>query len=166
MAIDADLNAGLIDDQEARERRKKVQKEADFYGAMDGASKFVKGDAIASIIITVINIIAGFAIGMLTGDLDFAGTLQKYTLLTVGDGLVSQIPALLISTGTGIIITRAASEENLGRDLINQLFNSYKIMFIISGVLVFCYCRITACTVCNVGCIVFIFRYESKKGYN
>lgn len=137
MAIDADLNAGLIDDQEARERRKKVQKEADFYGAMDGASKFVKGDAIASIIITVINIIAGFAIGMLTGDLDFAGTLQKYTLLTVGDGLVSQIPALLISTGTGIIITRAASEENLGRDLINQLFNSYKIMFIISGVLVF-----------------------------
>ena len=137
MAIDADLNAGLIDDQEARERRKKVQKEADFYGAMDGASKFVKGDAIASIIITVINIIAGFAIGMLTGDLDFAGTLQKYTLLTVGDGLVSQIPALLISTGTGIIVTRAASEENLGRDLIKQLFNSYKIMFIISGVLVF-----------------------------
>ncbi len=137
MAIDADLNAGLIDDQEARERRKKVQKEADFYGAMDGASKFVKGDAIASIIITVINIVAGFAIGMLTGDLDFAGTLQKYTLLTVGDGLVSQIPALLISTGTGIIVTRAASEENLGRDLIKQLFNSYKIMFIISGVLVF-----------------------------
>ncbi len=137
MAIDADLNAGLIDDQEARERRKKVQKEADFYGAMDGASKFVKGDAIAGIIITVINIVAGFAIGMLTGDLDFAGTLQKYTLLTVGDGLVSQIPALLISTGTGIIVTRSASEESLGRDLIRQLFDSHKIMFIISGVLVF-----------------------------
>ncbi|HZJ76148.1 MAG TPA: flagellar biosynthesis protein FlhA, partial [Oscillospiraceae bacterium] len=137
MAIDADLNAGLIDDQEARDRRKKVQKESDFYGAMDGASKFVKGDAIAGIIITVINIIAGFAIGMLTGDLDFAGTLQKYTLLTVGDGLVSQIPALLISTGTGIIVTRAASEENLGKDLIDQLFDSHKIMFIISGVLVF-----------------------------
>lgn len=137
MAIDADLNAGLIDDQEARERRKKVQSEADFYGAMDGASKFVKGDAIAGIIITVINIVAGFAIGMLTGDLDFAATLQKYTILTVGDGLVSQIPALLISTGTGIIVTRAASEGNLGEDLIRQLFSSHKIMFIISGVLVF-----------------------------
>lgn len=137
MAIDADLNAGLIEDQEARERRKNVQRESDFYGAMDGASKFVKGDAIAGILITIINIIAGFAIGMLTGDLDFAGTLQKYTLLTVGDGLVSQIPALLISTGTGIIVTRAASEGNLGSDLIKQLFNSYKIMFMISGVLVF-----------------------------
>ncbi|MFW5648398.1 MAG: flagellar biosynthesis protein FlhA [Candidatus Alkaliphilus sp. MAG34] len=137
MAIDADLNAGLIDDQEARERRKKVQKEADFYGAMDGASKFVKGDAIAGIIITIINIVAGFAIGMLTGNLDFISTLQKYTILTVGDGLVSQIPALLISTGTGIIVTRAASEGNLGSDLIEQLFNNHKIMFIISGVLVF-----------------------------
>ncbi len=137
MAIDADLNAGLIDDQEARERRKKVQKEADFYGAMDGASKFVKGDAIAGIIITIINIVAGFAIGMFTGNLDFMSTLQKYTILTVGDGLVSQIPALLISTGTGIIVTRAASEGNLGSDLIKQLFNNYKIMFIISGVLVF-----------------------------
>ncbi|MBU5677433.1 flagellar biosynthesis protein FlhA [Alkaliphilus sp. MSJ-5] len=136
MAIDADLNAGLIDDQEARERRKKVQRESDFYGAMDGASKFVKGDSIAGIIITIINIIGGFAIGMLAGDLSFGEALQKYTILTVGDGLVSQIPALLISTATGIVVTRAASEGNLGNDLIKQLFNNHKIMFIISGVLV------------------------------
>ncbi len=137
MAIDADLNAGLIADEEAKERRKNVQRESEFFGAMDGASKFVKGDAIAGIIITLINIIAGFAIGMLTGDLDFVGALQKYTILTVGDGLVSQIPSLLISTGTGIIVTRSASEESLGRDFIDQLFNDYKIMFMISGVLVF-----------------------------
>ncbi|QUH20820.1 flagellar biosynthesis protein FlhA [Alkaliphilus sp. B6464] len=136
MAIDADLNAGLIDDQEARERRKKVQRESDFYGAMDGASKFVKGDSIAGIIITIINIIGGFAIGMLAGDLSFGEAIQKYTILTVGDGLVSQIPALLISTATGIVVTRAASEGNLGNDLIKQLFNNHKIMFIISGVLV------------------------------
>jgi len=134
MAIDADLNAGLIDDQEAKERRKKVQRESDFFGAMDGASKFVKGDSIAGIIISIINIIAGFAIGMLTEDLGFGQALQKYTILTVGDGLVSQIPALLISTATGIVVTRASSEGNLGNDLINQLFNNYKIMFIISGV--------------------------------
>lgn len=136
MAIDADLNSGLIDDQEAKERRKKVQREADFFGSMDGASKFVKGDSIAGIIITIINIIGGFAIGMLTGDLGFAEALQKYTILTVGDGLVSQIPALLISTAMGIIVTRTASESNLGNDLIKQLFSSYKTMYIISGVLV------------------------------
>ncbi|WP_026476018.1 flagellar biosynthesis protein FlhA [Alkaliphilus transvaalensis] len=134
MAIDADLNAGLIDDREARERRKKTQREADFYGAMDGASKFVKGDAIAGIIITIINIIAGFIIGWM-GGLDFASSIQKYTLLTVGDGLASQIPALLISTATGIVVTRAASEGNLGTDVIKQLFNQPKVMFIISVVL-------------------------------
>ncbi len=134
MAIDADLNAGLIDDREARERRKKTQREADFYGSMDGASKFVKGDAIAGIIITIINIIAGFIIGW-AGGLDMVSSIQKYTLLTVGDGLASQIPALLISTATGIIVTRAASEGNLGNDLIKQLFNQPKVMFIISGVL-------------------------------
>lgn len=135
MAIDADLNAGLINEQEAKERRNKIQGEADFYGSMDGASKFVKGDAIAGIIITIINIIAGFAIGMMTGELDFASTIQKYTILTVGDGLVSQVPALLISTATGIIVTRSASEGSLGTDVIKQLFNNYKTMFIISGVL-------------------------------
>ncbi|GAB6088220.1 flagellar biosynthesis protein FlhA [Alkaliphilus crotonatoxidans] len=134
MAIDADLNAGLIDDREARERRKKVQREADFYGAMDGASKFVKGDAIAGIVITIINILAGFVIGWM-GGLDLGSAIQKYTLLTVGDGLASQIPALLISTATGIVVTRSASEGSMGNDLIKQLFKQPKIMFIISGVL-------------------------------
>ncbi|SCY13611.1 flagellar biosynthesis protein FlhA [Alkaliphilus peptidifermentans] len=137
MAIDADLNAGLIDEREARERRIKIQRESDFYGSMDGASKFVKGDAIAGIVITIINIIAGLIIGVWMGGLDFGTAIQKYTLLTVGDGLASQIPALLISTATGIVVTRAASEGNLGSDLINQLFNQPKVMFIISGVLFF-----------------------------
>lgn len=138
MAIDADLNSGLITEEQARKRRKEVQQYADFYGAMDGATKFVKGDAIAGIIITFINIGAGLVIGMVSKDLSFKEALNKYTLLTVGDGLVSQIPALLISTATGLVVTRAASESNLGRDLINQLFgNNSKIMFVISGVLMF-----------------------------
>jgi len=135
MAIDADLNSGLITENEARERRQKIQKESDFYGSMDGASKFVKGDAIAGIIITVINILAGFAIGMVTMELSFAEALRRYTLLTVGDGLVSQIPALMISVGTGIVVTRAASDSNLGTDVLSQLFNQPKVMFILSGVL-------------------------------
>ncbi len=135
MAIDADLNAGLIDDREARERRKKVQRESDFYGAMDGASKFVKGDAIAGIIITIINILAGFLIGWM-GGLDLGSAIGKYTLLTVGDGLASQIPALLISTATGIVVTRSASEGSLGNDLIRQLFRQPRVMLIIAGVLV------------------------------
>ncbi|WP_427338664.1 flagellar biosynthesis protein FlhA [Caloranaerobacter sp. DY30410] len=136
MAIDADLNSGLITEEEAKKRRSEIQKEADFYGAMDGASKFVKGDAIASIIITIINICAGFVIGILTKKLTFMEALHKYTLLTVGDGLVSQIPALIISTATGIVVTRAASESNLGQDVIKQLFNSHpKIMYIIGSVL-------------------------------
>lgn len=135
MAIDADLNAGLIDDREARERRKKVQRESDFYGAMDGASKFVKGDAIAGIIITIINILAGFLIGWM-GGLDLGSAIGKYTLLTVGDGLASQIPALLISTATGIVVTRSASEGSLGNDLIRQLFSQPRVMLIIAGVLV------------------------------
>ncbi|SMP47348.1 flagellar biosynthesis protein FlhA [Anoxynatronum buryatiense] len=135
MAIDADLNTGLIDDTEARERRKKIQQEADFYGAMDGASKFVKNDAIAGILITLINIMAGLVIGVAMGGLSFGEAIQKYTLLTVGDGLVSQIPALLISTATGIIVTRAASEGNLGSDLLRQLFRQPTVMLILSGVL-------------------------------
>lgn len=137
MAIDADLNAGLINDNEARDRRKKIQGEADFYGSMDGASKFVKGDAIAGIVITIINIIAGFIIGMSMEGLSFGNAIGKYTLLTVGDGLASQIPALLISVATGIVVTRAASEGNLGSDLLKQLFNQPKVMFIISAVLLF-----------------------------
>lgn len=135
MAIDADLNQGAIDDAEAKIRREKIQREADFFGAMDGASKFVKGDAIAAIIIMLINIGGGFVIGMAQRNLEAVEALQTYTLLTVGEGLVSQIPALLISTATGIIVTRAASEGNLGNDIVKQLFNNERIFFINSGVL-------------------------------
>ncbi|MCI6158662.1 MAG: flagellar biosynthesis protein FlhA [Selenomonadaceae bacterium] len=137
MSIDADLNQGAITDAEARRRREKIQREADFFGAMDGASKFVKGDAVAAIIIMFINISAGFVIGMLQRGLDAQAALQQYTLLTVGEGLVSQIPALLISTATGLIVTRAGAEGNLGRDLVDQLFRNDRIFFILSGVLVF-----------------------------
>lgn len=135
MSIDADLNSGAITDDEAKERRRKIQKEADFYGAMDGASKFVKGDAVAAIIIIVINIIGGFVIGIAMRNMDLLHALQTYTLLTVGEGLVNQIPALLVSTATGIIVTRAASESNLGADLTTQLFNNHRVYFIASGVL-------------------------------
>ncbi len=123
MAIDADLNAGLIDEQKARDRRQKIQREADFYGAMDGASKFVKGDAVAGIIITIINIVGGLIIGMAQKGMVAGEAVQIYTLLTVGDGLVSQIPALLISTATGIVVTRSASSFSLGKELGLQLFN-------------------------------------------
>ena len=137
MSIDADLNQGAITDAEAKVRREKIQREADFFGAMDGASKFVKGDAIAAIIIMLINIGGGFVIGVVQRDLEAAQALQQYTLLTVGEGLVSQIPALLISTATGLIVTRAASEGNLGADIVGQLFRNERIFFIVSGVLVF-----------------------------
>ncbi len=137
MSIDADLNAGLITEAEARKRRLEIQREADFYGAMDGASKFVKGDAIAAIIITVINIIGGLITGMILRGMDFASAVSQYTLLTVGDGLVSQIPALLISTATGIVVTRAASESNLGEDILKQILSQPKVLWIASGVLVF-----------------------------
>lgn len=121
MAVDADLNSGLIDEREAKQRRQRVQKEADFYGAMDGASKFVKGDAIVGIIITIINIIGGVIVGLVMGTMSIDQVIQHYTLLTVGDGLVSQMPALLLSTAAGIIVTRAASDTDLGTDLIKQI---------------------------------------------
>ncbi|WP_291582939.1 flagellar biosynthesis protein FlhA [Clostridium sp. UBA6640] len=121
MSIDADLNAGMISEEEARERRKNLQREADFYGAMDGASKFVKGDAIAGIIITIINIAAGIIIGVVMKGWDIGDAAAKYTILTVGDGLVSQIPALLISTSSGILVTRSGSDENFGQQLGAQL---------------------------------------------
>jgi flagellar biosynthesis protein FlhA len=121
MAIDADLNAGLINEAQARKRRFEVTAEADFYGSMDGASKFVKGDAIAGIIVTVINLIGGFAIGVIQKSMAPADAVSTYSLLTVGDGLVSQIPALLLSTATGIIVTRSATEGDMGSDLIAQL---------------------------------------------
>lgn len=130
MSIDADLNAGMISEHEARERREKVSKESDFYGAMDGASKFVKGDAIAGIVIVVINLVFGIIIGMLQLDLSFGDAVTKFSLLTVGDGIVSQIPALLISTATGIVVTRAASDNNLGQDITSQLFAYPKLLFI------------------------------------
>ena len=137
MAIDADLNQGAITDAEAKRRREKVQRESDFFGAMDGASKFVKGDAIAAIVIMIINIGGGFVIGMLQRDMDASQALQTYTLLTVGEGLVAQIPALLISTATGIIVTRSAAEGNLGSDLVKQLFHNARIFMILTGVLLF-----------------------------
>jgi len=138
MAIDADLNSGLIDEQTAKMRRKEVQQQADFYGAMDGASKFVKGDAIAGIIITLINITGGLITGVVVKKMTIGDALARYTLLTVGDGLVSQIPALLISTATGIVVTRAASESNLGQDILSQLFGKNPtLMYIVGGVLIF-----------------------------
>ena len=136
MSIDADLGAGMISDQEAKNRREKVSSEADFYGAMDGASKFVKGDAIAGIIITIINIIGGLLIGVMVHGLPFGEAAQLFTLLSIGDGLVSQIPALLISTAMGIVVTRAVSDGNLGSDITKQLFAYPKMLYIVAGTLV------------------------------
>jgi flagellar biosynthesis protein FlhA len=121
MAIDADLNSGLIDEDTARKRRKDVAAEADFYGAMDGGTKFVKGDAMAAVIITFVNLLGGFAIGMLQRGMEAGEAISTYSLLTVGDGLVSQIPALLMSVATGVIVTRSTSEGDVGSDLIGQL---------------------------------------------
>ncbi len=136
MAIDADLNAGLINEQAARERRQKIQQEADFYGAMDGASKFVKGDAIAGILIIIINIIGGFIIGISQKGYTMAEAMQVYTILTVGDGLVTQIPALLISTATGIVVTRSAAKTTLGSELTSQLFSYPKALGLAAVILV------------------------------
>src|SRR5207253_3050483 len=135
MSIDADLNAGTIDEPTARARRKAVEGEADFYGAMDGASKFVKGDAIAGVIIILVNIVGGLTIGVIQHGLPIQKAVQTYTLLTVGDGLVSQIPALLISTATGFIVTRAASEANLANDIFAQVLRSPRPLFMVAGLL-------------------------------
>ncbi|HLM86711.1 MAG TPA: flagellar biosynthesis protein FlhA [Solirubrobacteraceae bacterium] len=133
MAIDADLNAGLITDQQARERRSEIAQEADFYGAMDGASKFVKGDAMAALIITAINLVGGIVVGMLQRHLGFSEATHQYSLLTVGDGLSAQIPALLISVATGIIVTRAASDRDLGSDIANQILGQRKAPLVAAG---------------------------------
>lgn len=130
MSIDADLNAGIINDVQARERRQKVENEADFYGAMDGSTKFVKGDAIAGIIIVMINILVGMVIGVMQMDLSIAESATRFTLLTVGDGLVSQIPALLLSTATGIVVTRAASKGNMGSDITEQLLQYPHLLYV------------------------------------
>jgi len=134
MAIDADLNAGLIDEAQARARREKVAQEADFYGAMDGASKFVRGDAIAAVVMIIINILGGFTVGILQHGMDLTTALQTYTLLTIGEGLVTQIPALLISTATGLIITRASSDVNLGRSMVGQILAQPKAIATAAGV--------------------------------
>ncbi|WP_456479384.1 flagellar biosynthesis protein FlhA [Nautilia sp.] len=138
MAIDADLNAGLIDEAEAKKRRAELIQEANFYGAMDGASKFVKGDAIAGIIITLVNILAGFMIGVFQQGMDLASAASTYTILTVGDGLVGQIPALMVSTATGIIITRATKDDtNFAEGVIKQLMRDYKVVLIVGTILFF-----------------------------
>jgi len=135
MAIDADLNAGLIGEDEAKKRRSDVTQEADFYGSMDGASKFVRGDAVAGILIMVINVIGGLLVGVLQHGLPMAQAAQSYTLLTIGDGLVAQIPALVISTAAGVIVTRVSTEQDVGEQMVTQLFNNPRVMMLSAGVL-------------------------------
>ncbi|MBP9914754.1 MAG: flagellar biosynthesis protein FlhA [Thiobacillaceae bacterium] len=135
MAIDADLNAGLIGEDEARRRRAEVAQEADFYGSMDGASKFVRGDAVAGIIIMLINVIGGLIVGVAQHDLDFATAANNYTLLAIGDGLVAQIPALVISTAAGIVVSRVSSEQDLNEQIMGQMFGRPQALFLTSGIL-------------------------------
>ncbi|MBI5801365.1 MAG: flagellar biosynthesis protein FlhA [Verrucomicrobia bacterium] len=135
MAIDAELNAGVIKEDEARARRRKVEQEADFYGAMDGASKFVRGDAIAAVLITLINVLGGFAIGVMQKGMTIAESLERFTLLSIGDGLVSQIPALITSVAAGILVTRAASKDALSKELGKQLFYSPRVLMLLAGML-------------------------------
>lgn len=135
MAIDADLNAGLIGEEEARNRRTAISREADFFGSMDGASKFVRGDAIAGVLVMLITIIGGLVVGMLQHDLDLDTAARNYTLLTIGDGLVAQIPALIISTAAGLVVSRVTTEEDLGEQVLGQLFNQPQVLVITAGIL-------------------------------
>ena len=135
MSIDADLNAGFINEQQARSRRETLSREAEYYGAMDGANKFVRGDAVAGIIITVINILGGLAIGVFQQNMPFVSAAKTYTLLTVGDGLVAQIPALIVSTATGIIVSRAGSESSLGSEITSQIFFHPRAIAMVAAVL-------------------------------
>lgn len=135
MAIDADLNAGLIGEDEARRRRKEIGQEAEFYGAMDGASKYVRGDAVAGIIVIVINIIGGMIVGVVQHDLSFADAVQNYTLLAIGDGLVAQIPALIISVAAGVVVSRVADDRDIGNQLIGQLFAKPKAIYVTAGII-------------------------------
>ena len=135
MSIDADLNAGLINDKEARKRRQNLEQEANFYGSMDGAIRFVRGDAIAGILITIVNILGGFCIGIFQQDMDIGEAAQIYTLLTIGDGLVSQLPALVVSTAAGLVVTRATADQNLPKQLISQLLNQPYAFLIASSIL-------------------------------
>ncbi|MCL2895297.1 flagellar biosynthesis protein FlhA [Brenneria tiliae] len=135
MAIDADLNAGLVGEEEAKKRRSEVTQEADFYGSMDGASKFVRGDAIAGLMIMVINIIGGLLVGVIQHDMPLAQAAESYTLLTIGDGLVAQIPALVISTAAGVIVTRVSTDQDVGQQMVTQLFNNPRVMILSAAVL-------------------------------
>ena len=135
MAIDADLNAGLIGEEDAKKRRAEVAQEADFYGSMDGASKFVRGDAVAGLVIMAVNIIGGLLIGMLQHDMSFADAGRTYTLLTIGDGLVAQVPALVISTAAGVTVSRVSTEQDVGQQMLAQLFTNPKVLFLSAGVL-------------------------------
>ena len=135
MAIDADLNSGMIGEEDARQRRKEIALEADFYGSMDGASKFVRGDAVAGILIMLINIIGGLTVGMVQHGLDFATAANNYTLLTIGDGLVAQLPALIISTAAGIVVTRVGSESNIGEQLFSQMLDNSRVLYLTGGLL-------------------------------
>ncbi|MDP3140014.1 MAG: FHIPEP family type III secretion protein, partial [Burkholderiaceae bacterium] len=135
LAVDADLNAGFINDVEARTRRNEISREADFYGAMDGASKFVRGDAIAGMIILMVNLVGGVAIGLLQHKLGIGEAIGRYALLTVGDGLVTQIPALIISTAAGIVVSRASSEQDLSREFSTQIFGQPHTLYVAAAVL-------------------------------
>ncbi|AUX93803.1 flagellar biosynthesis protein FlhA [Mixta gaviniae] len=135
MAIDADLNAGLIGEEEAKKRRSEVTQEADFYGSMDGASKFVRGDAIAGIMIMIINVVGGLLVGVVQHGMPFGAAAESYTLLTIGDGLVAQIPALVISTAAGVIVTRVSTDQDVGEQMVNQLFSNPRVMMLSAGVL-------------------------------
>lgn len=158
MAIDADLNAGLIDKDEAQKRREMLNQEADFYGSMDGASKFVKGDAIAGIIITLVNIIGGFLIGVFARGMGIAESAGTFTILTIGDGLVSQIPALIVSTATGIVITRAtkSGEKDFATNVVNQLLGNSKILAIVGAILVF-FALVPGLPTLSLGFVGFVF---------
>src|SRR5581483_1140198 len=133
MAIDADLNAGLITQEQAKSRRAEVAQQADFYGAMDGASKFVRGDAIAGIVITLVNIIGGLIVGMVLNGMPFQKALEVFTTLTIGDGLVSQVPAFLISLAAGLLVTRSSVESNLSQDVVGQMFRHAEALFLAGG---------------------------------
>jgi len=169
MAIDADLNAGLIDADQAKERRGDVANEADFYGSMDGASKFVKGDAVAGMLILIINILGGLAIGMVQHDLDFSRATEVYALLTIGDGLVAQIPSLLLSTATAIIVTRNNNKENMGSQIFTQMFDTSRSLAVAGGVLILMglipgmpHVAFLGLGVCSAGGAYWIFRKNKQ----
>lgn len=156
MAIDADLNTGAINDAQAKERREKIQDEATFFGAMDGATKYVKGDATAGLVITMINFVGGLILGIVMQGLEVGEALQKYSILTIGDGLVSQIPSLLISLSTGILVTKVSKESDLGNVLLKQLFSIPKVLYIVGGTLAFLAFTPLPTLICLIYGVLFI----------